>query len=397
MKIGISTTLVQRGRSEVGHYLLPLLAALFRHVPEHQYVLFVLEEDLPVFGFARDHARLVVVGRTHRRGAEDLSWHHLRLPALAQAHRLDLLHVPTERRMVWRRSCPLVTTVHHMGPFRRPRAAETRGSCPGAVFRALARRQDGLLVGSQAAATELAQLTGLPAGRVTVAAPGVDVSRLGAVPRDRAAAELIRRHGIHPPFFLVVGCVEDPAQAHLPLIRAFDSFKTVVPSPWQLVFIAGGADCAQRVRLLTRQSPYAADVHCVQEVSADELPLWYRAAGGLIHAPAEWGLASCVTEALGAGCPALVTDVAPARERFGEAALYAPHHDSAALQDRLRELATDVASWSRLHVAAKARALTCDWKSSAEATAEGYLRSAARTRVTRPVPDTWTNVAQPRV
>lgn len=395
MKIGISATLVHRGRSAVGRYLVPLVAALLRHVPEHQYLLYVLEDDLPLFAFARDRARVVVVGRGDRRCADDVLWHHFQLPSLAREHRLDVLHVPTERRMLWLRPCPLVTTVHHLGPFRRPRARTSRGSCPGAVFRSLARRQDELLVPSAVTAEELSQLTGVPRARITATPPGADVARLASVPRDLAAAELIRRRGIHPPFFLVVGAIEDAPHAHAALIRAFNRFKTVTPSPWQLVFITGGATNTQRVRQLTRQSPYAADVHCVEQPVADELPLWYRAAGGLVHTPVECGFSSCVMEALAAGCPTLVTASRDAVARFGEAVLYSAPDDLATLHDRLRELATDVASWSRLHGAGRSVAASYDWQTAAELTAEAYERAAApRTREAPAEP--WPGVAQRR-
>ena len=172
MKIGLSATLVEQGRSGVGQYLVQLLTALLRHAPGHEFVVFTLQRDRSLFEFARDAVQIVTTSEPHRPPSEDLLWHQLVLPGLAHEHGLDVLHVPSQRRMLWRRPCALVTTIHDPGVFRVPRSSVSRGSCPSAVFRALARRQDELVTLTADTARELAGLTGLAPERGSALPPG---------------------------------------------------------------------------------------------------------------------------------------------------------------------------------------------------------------------------------
>jgi hypothetical protein len=53
MRIGISTSVIQRGKTGVAQYLFALMRAFLPYAREHEFILFVLEEDLPLFDFAK--------------------------------------------------------------------------------------------------------------------------------------------------------------------------------------------------------------------------------------------------------------------------------------------------------------------------------------------------------
>ena len=52
MRIGLSTSVIQRGRTGIAQYLFALVRAFAPCARKHQFTLFVLEEDLPLFAFA---------------------------------------------------------------------------------------------------------------------------------------------------------------------------------------------------------------------------------------------------------------------------------------------------------------------------------------------------------
>ncbi len=58
MKIGITTTVIQRGKTGVAQYVFALTQALLAHAHEHEITLFVLAEDVPLFAFVGDKIRL---------------------------------------------------------------------------------------------------------------------------------------------------------------------------------------------------------------------------------------------------------------------------------------------------------------------------------------------------
>ena len=378
MRIGLSTSLVQRGRSGVGQYVVNLLAALLRESPRDEFVIFTLEGDAELFRFMRGSARLVVVGEGRRSPAQDVAWHQLSLPRLAVEHELDVLHVPSHRRMLWRHPCALVTTAYDIGAFRVPRDPRGRGSCPSAVFRALARRQDEIVTPTRHAAEELIALTGMPASRVTAVAPGVDHRTYRPGDGDEATTTIARRYAVRPPFFLTAARLDGRAHNHERLIAAFNAFKTATPSPWQLVFIGPDGSGADEIRRHVLRSPYAPDIHCLGYVRADEMPCWYQAAGALVYAPLRWGFGLPLLEAMACGCPILTADAPAAHELCGEAAMYVDLQDTNALQAGLAELASDPARRAQLSDTRTERIRRFDWAESAAAMIEVYARASHR-------------------
>src|SRR5438105_2917737 len=117
MRIGLSTSVIERGRTGVGQYVFALTRALLAHADEHQFTLFVLEEDLPFFAFAQSAMRLEQVPEAFRPPLKNILWHQRQLPCLARTHRLNVLHVPSYRRLLWPRPCALVATIHDLAPF----------------------------------------------------------------------------------------------------------------------------------------------------------------------------------------------------------------------------------------------------------------------------------------
>src|SRR5215471_10421157 len=101
MRIGISTSVVQRGKTGIAQYVFALLRALRSRANEHHFVLFVLEEDLPLFNFAKDRMEIVTVPERARSPIKNILWHQTTLPQLARRHQLDALHIPSYRRMLW--------------------------------------------------------------------------------------------------------------------------------------------------------------------------------------------------------------------------------------------------------------------------------------------------------
>src|SRR5206468_84866 len=66
MKIGISTSVIQRGKTGIAQYVFALLRALKHYAREHEFVLFVLEDDLALFDFVKETMRIVPVAENFR-------------------------------------------------------------------------------------------------------------------------------------------------------------------------------------------------------------------------------------------------------------------------------------------------------------------------------------------
>lgn len=381
MRIGLSTPVMQRGRSGVGQYVLALTRAFHAMADRHEFVLYVLEEDLPLFAFARDSMRLVPVGERFRPAVRNIWWHQTHLPGLARRDGLDVLHVPSYRRLLWPRPCALVATIHDLAPFRLPKKYSFLRMMYGRVaVRRLAHRQHEIVAVSNDTARDIRHFFHVPAERLTVIHNGLDHARFTPGDRSSAAAQIAQAHGIHSPFFLYVARLEHPAKNHARLIAAFNLFKTRSPSPWQLVLSGSDWHGAAAIHDLVKRSPFSQDIHCPGFVSDAELPTWYRAATVFVYPSLFEGFGLPPLEAMACGCPVLASSGGAVGEVCGDAAACANPLDVDDLTRKLAELAGDGALRDRLQRAGLTRAREFDWRRTATATLEVYARAAARLR-----------------
>src|SRR4051794_14567765 len=143
MRIGISTSVIQRGKTGVAQYVFALVRAFLDSAAKHDFVLFVLREDMPLFDFARGSMEILEVDEWFRPPVKNIFWHQTKLPQLVRDHRLEVLHIPSYRRLLWRRPCFLVATIHDLAPFQLSNKYDWKRMLYAKVFvRRLARRQD---------------------------------------------------------------------------------------------------------------------------------------------------------------------------------------------------------------------------------------------------------------
>jgi glycosyltransferase involved in cell wall biosynthesis len=380
MKIGLSTSVMQRGRSGVGQYLLALVRALLPHAERHEFTLFVLRDDLERFAFARDAMRLVPVPEFFRPAVRDILWHQTVLPVLARRLRLDVLHVPSYRRMLWPKPCPLVATIHDLAAFRVTGKYDRARMFYGRVVaRRIARRQDEVIAVSCHTACDVAAFFGLPRQRLTVAHNGLDHTRFHPGPVDAPnRREIAQRAGVIRPFLIYVARLEHPAKNHVKLIRAFNRFKADTNSPWQLVF--GGSDWhgAGHIHAEIARSPFSSDIRALGFVPDGELAAWYRAAEGLVYPSAHEGFGMPPLEAMACGCPVLASNRGALSEIVGEAGWIIDPDDEQAFAGQLQRFAADPVSRLDLRSAGLEHARRFDWGHTAAATMQVYAQAATR-------------------
>lgn len=384
MRIGISTSVIQRGQTGVGQYVFGLLRALLAAPPAHAFTLFVLQEDLPLFDFVKGAMDLVVVPEQFRPPARNILWHQAKLPALARERRLDVLHVPSYRRMVWSQSCRTVATIHDLAPFHVPKKYDWKRMLYGRVVaKRLALRQNRIIAISQNTATDIRRFFGLPPKRLTVVYNGIDHVRFCTDGVEDAKSTVAQRYGLGRPFFLYVARLEHPGKNHVRLISAFEEFKAATHSDWLLVL--GGSDWhgADAIHAAIRASPFSADIRCLGFVPDANLPDLYRAAGVFVYPSLYEGFGLPPVEAMACGCPVIASPRGSLGEVLGQAAAFVEPEDIHSITRQLYLLVTDGALRNRLRAEGLARAARFDWRQTALETMRVYEQVAqtGRSRV----------------
>lgn len=379
MKIAISTPVIQRGRSGVGQYVLSLVRSLLPATTQHEIALYILEADVPLFAFAQDAMRIETVAERHRPAVKNIAWHQTALPRRVRRAAIDVLHVPSYRRMLWPRPCALVATIHDLAPFQLAGKYDWARMVYGRVIaRALAHRQDEIIAVSRETASGLDKYFKLPAERVTVVPNGLDHDAFQPGSDQRVRYSICARRGVTAPFFLYVARLEHPAKNHVRLIAAFNQFKAQTGSIWQLVLGGGDWHGAEVVHAAVTSSPFARDIVRLGFVPAEELPAWYRAAGAMVFPSLYEGFGLPPTEAMACGCPVLSSRRGALAETVGAAAALLEPEDIPQMQSQLMRAATDTAWRAQLSAAGLIRARAFDWRTTATATLAVYERAYAR-------------------
>jgi glycosyltransferase involved in cell wall biosynthesis len=377
MRIGFSTSVIQRGKTGIAQYVFALLRAMAPHTSTHEFYLFVLEEDLPLFEFTSNRMKLITVPEEFRPAGRNIGWHQTHLPRLARELSLDVLHVPSYRRMLWPKPCPLVATIHDLAPFHIRGKYDWKRMIYGRlVVRRLAWRQDTILTVSENTARDLFRYFHLPRERVRVIWNGIDHQRFR--PGDNALARALarKRWGLEQPFFLYISRLEHPAKNHVRLIEAFNRFKASTRSPWQLAFSGSDWHGAERIHAMAAASPYKSDIRFLGFVDDDSLPDLYRAAEVFVYPSLFEGFGFPPIEAMACGCPVISSTRGSLKEVVAAAARTVDPESLDDMTSALTNLATDPGLRQRLSLSGFNNARRFDWSRNAEEVLSAYSRVA---------------------
>lgn len=381
MHVAISTSVLQRGKSGVGQYILALTRELLKQVRNVRLTLFVLEDDRSLFDFADGQAELVSVPEIFRSAVNNIAWHHAVLPRLIRQHRIDVLHIPSYRRLIARAGCALVGTIHDLAPFHvRGKYDAARMFYGRVVVKHLARRQQELIAISQCTATDVERFFGIEARAINIVHNGIDHTRFNPGNREAAKAEAGKRWNLDQPYFLFVSRLEHPAKNHLRLIEAFNRYKASSRSPWLLAL--GGSDWhgAEVIHHLAAQSPYSRDIRFLGFVDDASLPSLYRGAETMVYPSLFEGFGLPPIEAMACGCPVVSSTRGALAEVVANAAEIIDPEDVGSIAEGLNRVTASETRRSQLRAAGLAHCQQFDWAMTAARTVNVYQKALERCR-----------------
>lgn len=375
MKAGLTATMVQGGRSGVAQYVFSLVRELIRQ-GKVDLSVFVLENELPLFDFAKDGCRIVPVPQAVAPAVKNIVWHQRTLPKLAKELKLDVLHVPSYRRLVRSAPCPAVGTIHDLAPFHvRGKYDFARMFYGRVVVKHLARRQRELIAVSHCTARDIERFFGIPQSRQHVIHNGIDHDRFFPGEAGAAKAAVAEKHGLDRPFFLYVSRLEHPGKNHVRLIEAFTAFKQATGSPWLLALGGGDWHGAEAIKAAAAASPVAGDIRFLGFVPDGGLQDLYRAAEAMVYPSLFEGFGLPPVEAMACGTPVISSTRGALEEVVADAALTVDPEKVADMTAALSKLATSPALAASLREKGLANAGRFHWSRTAEAVAGVYAKA----------------------
>ena len=377
MKVLLSAGMIQGGRSGVGRYVIALSEALVHEQAAVDLCVAGLDADRELFPWLHDDQWLAIPAAMAG-GAANLWWHQVHLNGLLASRHIDLVHIPSYRRMLWRCSRPQVATIHDCAPFiLREKYDWARGIFGRVVVPALARRVARVIAVSETTAKDVVRFMRVPAERVTVVPNGIDHQMFQA-PAAAAVAGFRQRKNLAQPFFLYVARLEHPAKNHLRLIRAFEMLALSGVFTGQLVMPGAPWHGAEVIQRAVAESPCRERIRLEGFVDNAELPLWYAAAEALVFPSLMEGFGLPILESQACGTRIACADATSLPEVAGPAGILFDGRDEQAIAAAMTRLATmDPAERSRLEDAGKAWAACFTWSAHAAEVARIYHESLA--------------------
>lgn len=339
MRIGISTSVIQRGKTGIAQYLFALLRSFESHCDQHEFVLFVFEEDQSFFESQKQCMTLDIVPEKYRPAIRNILWHQTVAPRRARELKLDALLVPSYRRQIWKAPCAKVSVIHDLAPFHvRGKYDLARMFYGRVVVRWITHRQEQVIAVSQNTADDIQRFFGLEESRINVVWNGIDQKRF-CLPesRESVGSSIRDKYQLDQPFALYVARLEHPGKNHVRLIEAFSKFKKQTGSNRLLVF--GGSDWsgAEHIHAAIKASPFAKDIRPLGFVPDEDLPGLYQTADMFLYPSLFEGFGFPPIEAMACGTPVICSDKGSLKEVVGDAARIIDPSSIASMETALME------------------------------------------------------------
>lgn len=281
MKVLLSAGMIQGGRSGVGRYVIALSEALVREQKSVDLHIAGLDADRALFPWLKDDRWISIPARMSG-GVQNLLWHQLSLNAVVKERKIDLVHIPSYRRMLWSCVVPQVATIHDCAPFiLREKYDFFRGFFGRVIVPQIARRVRRVIAVSETTGKDVIHWMKVPAARVTVVPNGID-HEMFKPPGGQAIAAFKERKKLDQPFFLYVARLEHPAKNHVRLIHAFEKLAASGKFNGQLILPGAPWHGSEVIEEAVAASPVRERIRLEGFVDNADLPLWYAAAEALI-------------------------------------------------------------------------------------------------------------------
>lgn len=308
----------------------------------------------------------------------DILRHRAGLISLARKHSLELIHVPTIRRLPGRLPCASVVTVHDLGPIR---MAGKYGALRDYYHRRLVPRWleeiDAFVTPSEATKMDLIDVYDAAEEKITVVPNGIDHSTYHPGDLAESCAYINDHFQVDPPFIVYVSRLEHPAKNHVRLIEAFENFKSSTGLPHRLVFVGSDWHGSEIIHRRAANLVASGDLLITGYVEKQAMPHFLRAAESVVYPSLFEGFGLPVIEAMACGAPVACSRSSSLTEiAEGRALLFNPE-DPDEISAALSQLASDPDRRERFSQLGLEHAAAFTWERSVGETVQVWKQAIA--------------------
>ena len=360
MRIGVDARKLRDGG--IGTYIRNLLGVFFGRPEGHQFVVFLLEEDLGALarpGFAAEEVRV-------RAGKYSVS-EHWGLARAARRAKVDLYHSP-HYTLPLPIHCPAIVTVHDLIHVRFARFFPAgAGIYARTIAGAAVRKARLVLVDSSHVRDDVQEILGVSSDRVRVVPLGIsrEFTRRSAEETER----FLRERLLPSAYFLYVGA----RKKHKNLALLIDALGKLPPSERLPLVLSGPAwTMAHPLAQRAQRTGVLSCIHFAGALHDDDLALLYSGAALYLQPSLDEGFGLPPLEAMACGTPVLSSPAGALRETLGDAAVLLPPSEPEVWAEAMTELLQNSLRREELIRRGLAHARTYTWERTAQLTMSAY-------------------------
>jgi len=375
LRIGINLLAIKPGVSGgMEFYVRNLLGALAATNADHEYVLFVSDQDGASFNLPDPRFHIVEIRLRPRGRVGRVLIEQTRLPIAAGQYRLDVIHSPS---YTWPIVCsvPGVVTVLDMLYKRLPQYVDpAKRAFWGALVPASIRRCRKVLTISEASKRDIVHFLRVDADKVVVTPLALDARvdvKVAAGDVDTTCA----KYGVRRPYVLCVGGLGTHKNTAALLRALWRLHQAEETRDLDLVVTGNDYGARSQIENLAAELGLESSVKLPGYVAAADLPAIYRGATAYASMSYFEGFGLTVLEAMSQGVPVVISNCGSLPEVGGDAAAAVDPDDHQGLVQAIRKVIVD-SDHRRLMVArGYARVRQFSWERTAQLTLQAYYEA----------------------
>lgn len=322
MQIGLSAFVLQGGKTGVAKYILGLMSGLKNVDQKNAYEIYVNKSDSVLIS-SKDHFHLNIYPDIIKQPIVNILWHHFALPF----KKVDLVHIPTIRRVPLIKGTKMIATVHDLAPLLiRNKYGRLRDLYHTTFLKTAIHRLDHIIAVSKTTKKDIIELTGYPEQKISVIYLGIDSEDFYPIEKQKAKAELFERYKFNFPFLVYVSRIEYPGKNHIRLIQAFESLKQKEGYPHHLILIGADWNGAKQVRDYANRSLWKECIHFLGFVPQKDLVFFYSGSDLVVFPSIYEGFGLPLIEAMASGASVACSSTSSLLEiSSGYARVFSPY------------------------------------------------------------------------
>ncbi|PIZ45934.1 hypothetical protein CO180_03235 [candidate division WWE3 bacterium CG_4_9_14_3_um_filter_41_6] len=369
MNIAIDARFYGLEHAGLGRYTKNLVEQLARIDQTNNYTLFILpaHKDLHI----AHNFRVEVVDAPFYSFKEQVL-----LTKAIGVRRFDLVHFPQFVVPVFNMFTPFIVTIHDLIKHKYVGADSTTHSGFMYAIKHLAyrfvswwavKRSNHILVPTQFVKDDIVTWFGVKPEKISVTYEGVDSALTSFSQSEQTQNEVLSRFGVSGEYVIYVGSAYPYKRVDV-LVDAL----THLPENISLVLVGSRNVFYQKIEEIVRVKGLLHRVHLLGYVPDEELSFLYKHAICFVSASKEEGFGIPPLEAMGLGCPVVLSDIAVHKEVCGDGAIYVNASDLRACAQTIMRIQNDHAFRSHLIANGLEQVKKYSWNEMAQKTLSMY-------------------------